>query len=413
MKRRQFLQQIAFASATTISLVGLHSRKGYSRPFGRSDQPKRLVVVFLRGAVDGLNVVIPYREAVYYQARPSIAIPRPGGEDGALDLDGYFGLHPALAPLVPFWKQGSLAFIHACGSPDETRSHFDAQSYMESGTPGIRNTTSGWMNRLLATLSIDSAMGAVTVGTTIPKILQGQAKVANLRLGAGATSPVALDRDRLRAAFDRLYQQEDTLGRAYRIGLEIRKTQLSALAENGAATDQTANAAMSPVRFAQTTQQLARLMLKEPRIQLAFLELEGWDTHIDQGGSKGTLATNLQNLGEGLATLVQGLGPAYADTAILVMSEFGRTLLENGNGGTEHGHGNALWLLGGNIRGGKVYGEWRGLEESQLHEGRDLPVTTDFRDPIATLLQQHMQINSADLQQIFPGYTPRQQIQII
>lgn len=412
MNRRQFLRQLGYASATTAGLVGFQRRMdGRPTVSGRS---KRLIVVFLRGAVDGLNVVVPYQEAFYYQARPNIAIARPGESDGVLDLDGYFGLNPALGPLMPFWKQGSLAFVHACGSPAETRSHFDAQVYMESGTPGMRNTTDGWMNRLLGALSIDSPMGAVTVGTTIPKILQGRAKVANLRLGTWATSPVPLDRDRFRAAFDQLYQSNDVLGQAYQIGLEIRKAQLNALADPEMASGSpTTNSTLSPNNFVQTTQQLARLMVKEPQIQLAFLEVEGWDTHLDQGGSRGVLATNLQNLGDGLAALVQGLGPVYADTAILVMSEFGRTVRENGNGGTDHGYGNVLWLLGGGVRGGQVYGDWRGLDGQHLHQGRDLPVTTDFRDPITTVLQRHLQIETAQLRQVFPGHTPKHRLEII
>jgi uncharacterized protein (DUF1501 family) len=418
MNRRQFLQQIAFAA--TASVIGSQARASHGRVVSSpvvasraAASPNRLIVVFLRGAVDGLSVLIPYQEAAYYQVRPTIAIPRPGAADGALNLDGYFGLHPALAGLMPLWQQGSLAFVQACGSPAETRSHFDAQRNMESGTPGRKATVDGWMNRLLTVLATDSPMGAVTDGATIPTILRGQAKVANLWLGNGATNPVALDRERLRMAFDQLYQQEDALSQAYRIGLDARRVQLQALTGGeGAVSDHrmqpgTAN------DFVQTTQQLARLMVKEPQIQLAFLGVDGWDTHLDQGGSRGLLATNLQNLGTGLAALVQGLGPVYRHTAILVMSEFGRTVRENGNGGTDHGHGNVLWLLGGNIRGGKVYGDWHGLEEGQLHEGRDLPVTIDFRDPITTLLQQHLQIESAQLQQIFPEYTPRHQLEVI
>jgi uncharacterized protein (DUF1501 family) len=408
MKRRQFLRTVALASATTVGGIGTYGQVGHTTAGGRQ---KRLVVVFLRGGVDGLNVVIPYQEARYYQVRPSIAVPRPGAPGGAIDLDGYFGLHPALAPLMPFWQQGSLAFIHACGSPDQTRSHFDAQTYMESGTPGLRSTNSGWMNRLLTVLPGASPVRAVTVGATIPWILQGQARVANLSLGLAATIPVALDQDNVRAEFDRLYQQ-GALGQTYQTGLEVRKTQLDAL--RGASMRQPVNPTgySASLRFVQTCEQLAQLMVQESQIRLAFLELDGWDTHIDQGGSSGFLADRLKAVGAGLAALAQGLGPVFEDTVIAVLSEFGRTVEENGNGGTEHGHGNALWLLGG-VRGGKVYGDWRGLENSQLHEGRELPVTTDFRDPVAMLLQQHMGIESASLRQIFPDYSFRHSLNLI
>lgn len=408
MKRRQFLRTVALASATT-GFVGLHGRLGHTAAVSRQ---KRLIVVFLRGGVDGLNVVIPYQEAAYYQVRPSIAIPRPGAPGGAIDLDGYFGLHPALAGLIPFWQQSKLAFVHACGSPDGTRSHFDAQNYMENGTPGLRSTSSGWMNRLVAALPGASPIRAVTVGATIPWILQGQTQVANLSLGFAATSPVALDRDQVRAGFDRLYQ-ESVLSRAYRTGLEVRKTQLNALAEEPVRQTVSQMSNSSPSHFTRTCEQVARLMVQESQIRLAFLETSGWDTHVDQGGSSGLMADRLETVGKGLAVLAQGLGPVFADTVIAVLSEFGRTVQENGNGGTDHGYGNALWLLGGGIRGGKVYGDWRGLEDSQLHEGRELPVTTDFRDPIAMLLQQHMGIEFASLRQVFPNHTLNDSLNLI
>lgn len=408
MKRRQFLRTVALASATT-GFVGLQGRLGHTAAVSRQ---KRLIVVFLRGGVDGLNVVIPYQEAAYYQVRPSIAIPRPGAPGGAIDLDGYFGLHPALAGLIPFWQQSKLALVHACGSPDGTRSHFDAQNYMENGTPGLRSTSSGWMNRLVAALPGASPIRAVTVGATIPWILQGQAQVANLSLGFAATSPVALDRDQVRAGFDRLYQ-ESVLSRAYRTGLEVRKTQLNALVEEPVRQTVSQMNSSSPSHFTRTCEQVARLMVQESQIRLAFLETSGWDTHVDQGGSSGLMADRLETVGKGLAALAQGLGPVFADTVIAVLSEFGRTVQENGNGGTDHGYGNALWLLGGGIRGGKVYGDWRGLEDSQLHEGRELPVTTDFRDPIAMLLQQHMGIESASLRQVFPNHTLNDSLNLI
>ncbi len=408
MNRRDFLINAGIFAASTLTSVGTHAY--IARSTTSNDNQKRLIVIFLRGAVDGLNIVVPHGETAYYQARPKIAIPKPGDQEGVLDLDGHFGLHPALAPLIPLWKQGTLAFVHAAGSPDPTRSHFDAQYYMESGTPGVRNTTDGWMNRLLGIVSGRTPIQAVTVGETTPRILAGRIPVANLASGRNADRPLPLDRPQVAEAFDKLYNGKDELSQTYHEGRMARQALKSDL---DAEMKMANNGAPLPYGFAKDAQRLAKLMVQDSRIQLGFMDLGGWDTHVNQGGSKGQLARNLQQLGSGLASLVQGLGSAYRNTAIVVMSEFGRTVNENGNGGTDHGHGNVMWVLGGKVRGGKVYGEWPGLATDQLYQKRDLAITTDFRDVITSVLERHINLDKTKLNQIFPGYAPAQKIELI
>ena len=405
MKRRQFIKQASILATASLIPIGINS--WVARTNALTSNRKRLIVIFLRGGVDGLNVVVPYRESIYYEARPTIAIAPPSKKEGVLNLDGRFGLNPALAEIMPLWKQGSLAFIHGCGSPDSTRSHFDAQDYMESGTPGIKNTQEGWMNRLLAILPKDRPTQAVNVGNTTPRILQGTMPVAHLPVRKQATRPMALDRPRIDAAFDRLYGGNDPLSLAYQEGDEARRIILEELntemmnANGGAA---------SPGNFAKDASKLAQLMVGDGRTQLGFMALGGWDTHVNETNQ---LNRNLKSLAGGLKALTGGLGNLYQHTAIAVISEFGRTVAENGNGGTDHGHGNVMWVLGGSVRGGKVYGQWPGLEKEELFEGRDLAVTTDFREAIASLLVQHLQVSSADLREIFPGYVPQNNLRLL
>ncbi len=406
MKRRDFLIQSGIFSASMLATVGTHSWVAKSAT--PKPNQKRLIVIFLRGAVDGLNVVVPYFDKAYYEARPRIAIPQPDKEGGVLNLDGRFGLHPALNSLMPLWNQKNLAFVHASGSPDGTRSHFDAQDYMESGTPGIKRTDDGWMNRLLGVTIGHTPIQAVSLGTTTPRILSGRMPVANFSIGRN--NALAIDRPQVASAFDQLYNGKDTLSQTYREGREARQALIKDL---DAEMKMANNGAPLPNGFARDAQKLAQLMVKDPRIELGFMALGGWDTHINQGSSKGQLARNLQQLGQGLASLVQGLGSVYANTTILVMSEFGRTVKENGNGGTDHGHGNVMWVLGGKVRGGKVYGEFPGLGSQQLNEGRDLAITTDFRDVISGVLEGHLNLSDAKLNRVFPNYVSMQKISLI
>lgn len=400
MRRRDFLG--CSAAAGGLSLVSLgRSAWAVQNPAAGA---QRLVVVFLRGAVDGLNVVVPYSEQEYYALRPTIAIPRPGQNGGGLDLDGRFALHPALAPLMAAWTERTLAFVHASGSPDESRSHFEAQAYMETGTPGVKTTPDGWMNRVLATLPGQHApTEAVNFGRTMPKILDGAMPVASIappnngRLGDNAPSLDATED----AFFDRLYAGRDPIAVAYREGRQAQAQLMSDLSRD---MMEAAGGAPSAKGFPDDAAKLCQLMKQDPTIQLAFFGLSGWDTHVSEGASEGQLAYHLKPLGEGLAQLRTGLGDTYGRTVILVISEFGRTARENGNGGTDHGHGNVMWAMGGAVRGAKVYGEWPGLDDEELHEGRDLAVTTDFRSVIADVLTQHLKIPARDIASAFPGF---------
>ncbi|MBK9145420.1 MAG: DUF1501 domain-containing protein [Candidatus Melainabacteria bacterium] len=403
MKRRDFLRASALASLSAI-YPGLHPGiSGWAYSSGK-DSPgsKKLVVIFLRGAADGLNVVIPYGDPAYYNARPTIAVARPGETDGALDLDGHFGLHPQLEPLMKYWQDGSLAFVHCSGSPDPTRSHFDAQDYMESGCPGRKVVSSGWLNRLLTVLpSTRSSIRAINVGSTMPRILQGPVSVASFA-PARAGRPSVADRPFISAAFEKMYAaRDDSLGVAFREGMESHRTLKSKFDQEMTAANKGAPQAANFKGFGS---QLGKLFGEDRTTQVAFVALGGWDTHVNQGAGKGQLANHLGVLGKGLADLARGLGPQYRDTVILVISEFGRTVNENGNGGTDHGHGNVMFVMGGGIRGGKVYGQWQGLDRGKLFEGRDLPVTTDFRSVIGQAAHEHMSIATADLGKILPDF---------
>lgn len=399
MQRRDFLLA---SLAGTLLPVGRSAWAALGEaPAG---PPRRLVVVFLRGAVDGLSVVVPYGDPDYYRARDSIAIAPPGQEGGGLDLDGRFALHPALAPLLPHWQAGQLAFVHAAGSPDPTRSHFDAQDYMESGTPGRKAMADGWLNRLLGILP--GGGNALSVGAVMPRVLAGPQPVAVLASGRAATRPTPLDRPAIGAAFDELYSGNGKLDQAYRESRQSRRDMMAALGPDELAAEMQSanNGAASANVFAEDAGRLARLMRNDARLRLAFLAVGGWDTHANQGAARGQLANHLQPLGQGLAALAQGLGPVLEDTVVVVMSEFGRTVHQNGNGGTDHGHGNVMWLLGGKVAGGKVHGRWPGLADSALHDGRDLAVTTDFRDVLATVAERHLGLKDRNLATLFPAY---------
>ncbi|MDB5918940.1 MAG: hypothetical protein JWR40_3174 [Massilia sp.] len=397
MKRRDFLNSMALGTGLVVP-VGRHAWAATTdNPTGR-----KLVVIMLRGAVDGLNVVAPVGDENYLRLRPTIGLAKPGMENGALDLDGYFGMHPALAQLQPLWQQKKLAFVHASGSPDATRSHFDAQDYMESATPGRKNTPDGWMNRLVASLPGTSTPSrALSIGPTMPRILSGASAAINLPNGAAAIRANILDRPAIGAAFDRLYANNERFGRAYQDGKSAHKEVMDASA-NGEMKMADGGAPL-PNGFPDDAARLATLMRHDPKIQLAFVALGGWDTHANQGAGSGQLANRLAPLAHGLAVLAQRLGPMFDDTTVIVMSEFGRTARENGNGGTDHGHGNVMWIMGGLVAGGKVYGDWQGIGDGALNEGRDLPVTTDFRSVLAHVAERHLRLADRQLAQIFPA----------
>lgn len=395
MNRRDFLKTAAALTSAGVVLNGLGA--WMTRAYADTGDRRRLVVIFLRGAVDGLNVMPPHGEAAYYDARPTIAV----AQSQVVDLDGLFGLHPALSSLTPLWRERTLAFVAACGSPDPSRSHFDAQDYMESGTPGIKSTPEGWMNRLLAAMpGPHRPTDALNIGPVVPRILSGRMAVANMPMGRGAARPMPLDRPRIEEPFSRMYQGDDALSRAFREGYQSRQRLLSELDQDMRAAD---NGAPHPDQaFAESCTRLGHLMARDAGIRMAFAALGGWDTHVNEGAAEGQLANRLRALGDGLISLVQGLGAAYPDTVIVVMSEFGRTVRENGNGGTDHGHGNVMWVAGGKVHGGNVYGKWPGLAEADRYQGRDVAVTTDFRTVLSVVMRRHLLVGGVST--VLPGF---------
>jgi uncharacterized protein (DUF1501 family) len=359
----------------------------------------RLIVVFLRGAYDGLSATIPYNDADYYRERPTISLPRPDGSDQAsIKLDATFALHPALAPLLPFWRNGSLTFIPACGSPDPTRSHFEAQTHWELGMPGKSNGPQGWLNALA-----DSARGgdrvvtAIGVGDANPKIMSGPAPVRLIPKGKAATKEGALGDSRTRQALLDLYAGGDQISQTFMQGADSRLSSARELA----AEEQAAAGGSSVAGLPQDARHLGTLMRNDRTLRLGFLSAGGWDTHANQGAVAGWLAKNFSNLASALVQLRTDF--SEAGDVITVISEFGRTCAENGTRGTDHGHGNTLWLMGNKINGGRWHGTWTGMASGERYEGRDLPVHQDFRSIFATILHNGFGLGESRLQEIFPG----------
>jgi uncharacterized protein (DUF1501 family) len=362
---------------------------------------KLLITVFQRGAVDGLNMIVPFGDRAYYQARPSIAIARPGEPNSAIDLNGFFGLHPRMAALKPLWDNRVLAIVHACGSPDTTRSHFDAQDYMESATPGIKSTRDGWLNRYLQVArDVHDPLNAVAMTRQMPRSLQGT--VAALAMGSVGEFGVRADMATSNS-FEAAYAsaQDEVLNGIASKAFKAIRTLTSA----GAVTYRAANRADYPRSpFGQALQEIARLAKADVGLEIAFAESNQWDHHVNEGGATGQIANRLADFAGGLAAMVQDLGDRMADTVILTMSEFGRAVAENGNRGTDHGHGNAMLVIGGGVRGGEVYGTWPGLRVDDRFEGRDLAITTDFRDVFGEVIVRHLGANETTAARVFPGY---------
>ncbi|MFG6447905.1 DUF1501 domain-containing protein [Roseateles sp. BYS180W] len=421
MNRRRWLGT-GLASASSLcgwTLAALPAHAAAPRDSGK--RPPLLVVLMLRGAADGLNIVAPLGEPEYARARPRLALSASSDEHAALPLSTLFALHPALAPLMPQWQQGCLGFVHACGSPLNTRSHFDAQDDLETGTPGQRSTADGWLNRLLSELpGTPHPTRALQLGNTPARIFSGSASVAQLGLGPRALAPKAIDQPEMQAALAKLYAQDPQLADTYRDATatraELRRhaAEMPAMAgprgRDNVGGDPAADRGAASARgFAADAQRLGRLLQREPRCQIAFSAVGGWDTHANQGAAQGQLANRLQALAQGLDALAQGLGERWRDTALVVLSEFGRTLRENGTGGTDHGRANVAWLLGGAFAGGaggRVLGTWPGLDSAALEQGRDLRVTTDFRHLLRPILRQHLGVNEATLARVFPDAPP-------
>ena len=427
INRRIFLKQ----GAVGLVAIGLppafltRTLLAETRSMGRQ---KTVVFVFQRGAVDGLNMVVPFEEKAYYRVRRSIAVPQPsrGAGASAIDLDGFFGLHPSLRGLHDLYREGELAILHASGSPHPTRSHFDAQDFMETGTPGVKSTRDGWMNRLLgengcacagrtladgAAHSADHASGQVSMaessplrgvamGAEMPRALRGSyptVAIADLeRFGiAGGRSP------ELESVFERMYRSEEddliagAAGDSFEAIELIRRTDPLQYRPRAGVDYPRGD-------FGRSLQQIAQLIKADVGLEVAFTDIGGWDTHLAQGGAQGQLANRLTELGSGIRAFHDDLGDRIEDVVVVTMSEFGRTAAENGSGGTDHGHGNCMLILGGATAGGRVLGSWPGLEREQLYEGRDLAITTDFRNVFAEVVSGHL--GAERLERVFPGY---------
>ena len=404
MDRRTFLKLCSTVVFSSLLPFGFNGWAASPVNNGLKIDPKRkrLIVLFQRGAVDGLNLVVPFNEALYYDSRPTIAIPPPGAALGSLQLDKKFSLHPSLESILPLWENRSLAFVHACGSPNPTRSHFEAQDYMENGTPGVKKTKDGWLNRLLAVLSkTPTGIRGISMGSPSPMILRGPVNIASFPSKPASSN--VLDNPLKLKEFEALYNTDKELNEMLQEGLKSRK---QLIADLEAERKEANNGAPSTAGFVENCNKLAQVIAKDPLMQVAFLDVGGWDTHINQGGSTGQLASHLSTFSKGMAAIVKGLGPAFQQTVVVVLSEFGRTGKENGHAGTDHGHGNVMWLTGGSINGGKVYGQWPGLNKSSLYEGRDLAVTTDFRQVLGLVLQKHFQLPFESINAVFPSTPP-------
>ncbi len=402
--RRFFLRNAGLAM-TGVGAAPLWLQRALYAEDAPQQRKKVLVAIFQRGAADGLNIVVPHGEARYYELRPTIAIPRPATagfapQDCAIDLDGHFGLHPALAPLKTIFDQQKLAIVHASGSPDPTRSHFDAQDYMESGTPGLKATHDGWLNRALLSEQHISPVRAISMGPNLPRAMRGaNGAIAVENLGTFQV------RDSLAAqAFQSLYagSRDSVLQNTGKETFDA-VTLLQSIQKQ---PYQPASGAVYPgSRFGGNMRQIAQLIKANVGLEVAFADLGGWDHHVNEVGqraSQGPLANLLGDFGQSLTAFYQDLGDRMEDVVVVSMSEFGRTARENGTRGTDHGHANCMFVMGGPVKGGKVYGQWPGLAQEQLYENRDLAITTDFRDVLGEMVVKHL--GNRSLRTVFPHY---------
>ena len=390
LTRRFFLH----ASAVAMAGVGMAPSWLVRAAAAAGTKRKILVAIFQRGAADGLNVVVPFFEKRYYELRPTIAVQPPGQNNGAIDLDGRFALHPSLRLLKPLWDSGQLAIVEATGSPDPTRSHFDAQDFMESGTPG-KMSEDGWLNRALPPAGPGpSPLRAIAIGSQLPRTLRGsraaavavnnleQFQVMNPNAGILESMYATTADAKLMASGKDTFEAVRTIESI------------------GRAPYTPANGAQYQGEFGRSLQQIARLIKADVGVEAAFADIGGWDHHSNETQQ---LANLLQPFGASLAAFARDMGDRMDDIVLVTMSEFGRTVKEDGNSGTDHGHGNLMMVLGGPVRGGHVYGRWPGLEPEQLFERRDLAVTTDFRDVLGELASRHL---GQQNDQVFPGYKP-------
>jgi uncharacterized protein (DUF1501 family) len=406
--RRFFLKSSGIAMASLASPPSFLKRTAFAQTLAATGKDRPIIIaIFQRGAMDGISAVIPFGDKNYYSVRPQIAVPQPknGNADGAIDLDGYFGLHPALAPFKPIYDEGHLAIVHAVGSPDNTRSHFDAQDYMEAATPGNKGTADGWLNRYMQAKKDAKAtpFRAVSFTANLPRTLLGPAPAIAMTNISDFGVRAGQGNAQVAKGFEELYSQglSDVLHGTGKEAFEAVKM----LKKANPAQYTAANGANYPrSQFGQALLQIAQLIKSDLGVEVAFTDVGGWDTHANQGWSRGQLANRLQDFSQGIAALYKDLGDRMRNVVILTMTEFGRTIRQNGSGGTDHGHASVAFALGGPVQGGKVYGKWPGLAVEQLYEGRDLALTTDFRDVFSEIASRHL--GATNLGAIFPGFSP-------
>lgn len=399
--RRGFMKNGALALVGTSTIPHFLTRTVLAEATTAAANNKKLVVLFQRGAADGLNIVVPYKEKNYYAMRPSIAI-KP---NEVIDLDGQFGLHPALSAFKPLYDQGHLAIVHAVGSPDNTRSHFDAQDYMESGTPGLKSTQDGWLNRALQVEKTDpklaSAFRAIALGTQVPRTLQGSfpalaiSNVNNFEVGGKTKSGSAVAN-----AFQQMYAESGDV-MLHGTGQETFEAVKMLKATDPAHYKPAPGVNYPNAAFGNSLKQVAQLLKANLGVEAAFADIGDWDTHQAQGSTQGRLSGRLTEFSQSIAAFWQDMGDEAQNITVVTMSEFGRTARQNGTGGTDHGHGNVMFVLGGNVKGGKVYGKWPGLENEQLNEGRDLAITTDFRQVLGEAAYKTLGSRNMDI--VFPN----------
>jgi uncharacterized protein (DUF1501 family) len=411
--RRIFMKNGAMAVVSASTVPGFLTRAVLAQATSAQAKGKKLVVIFQRGAADGLNIVVPHRESDYYRLRPTIAIQ----PNQVIDLDGFFGLHPSLQPLKPLWDQRHVAIIHACGSPDPTRSHFDAQDYMESGTPGVKSTTDGWLNRALQAEAARngkySAFRAVALGPQVPRTLEGKipaVAINNLHdFSVGGQNPAAIP---IATSFETMYA-DSANAVLHGTGTETFEAvkMLKAADPEKYTPAPGANYPNGP--FGNSLRQLAQLLKANLGVEAAFADIGGWDTHQNQGNVNGQLAGRLKEFSEGISAFWTDMGDEAENIVLVTMSEFGRTVHQNGTGGTDHGHANVMFVLGGPVQGGRVYGKWPGMKQEQLYEGRDLAITTDFRQVLGEAAYRTIGAKKLDL--VFPGaeLTPNRFLNIL
>jgi uncharacterized protein (DUF1501 family) len=385
----------------TAAIPSFLARAVMAQGTGAAASRKKLVVIFQRGAADGLNIVIPHAEPSYFEMRPTIAIPR----QQILDLDAFFGLHPAMGSLKPLWDAKHLAIVHAAGSPNMTRSHFDAQDYMETGTPGVKATEDGWLNRALQAederrRETETPFRAVALTPEMPRTLQGRIRalalnhVQNFHIGGAAGN------GSFASSFEALYDgSNDAALRG--AGREAFEAARMLKATDPARYVPAAGAEYPRGAFGDSMKQIAQLLKADLGVEAAFADIGGWDHHQNEGSVDGQLAGRLREFSQSLFAFWRDMGTQAENVVVVTMSEFGRTARENGTRGTDHGHANVMFVMGGPVRGGRVYGHWPGLSPERLNEGRDLAVTTDFRQVLAEAAFK--QVGARDLQLVFPG----------